>query len=53
MDTRIMDQISTCFNLYNSSGIRFGQATYASESCGSAIDHSNLISFSYNKKDLA
>ena len=24
MDTRIMDQISTCFNLYNSSGIRFG-----------------------------
>ena len=21
MDTRIMDQISTCFNLYNSSGI--------------------------------
>ena len=28
MDTRIMDQISTCFNLYNSSGIRFGQAKH-------------------------
>ena len=46
MDTRIMDQISTCFNLYNSSGIGIvlGQVRE---------DHSNLISFSYNKKDLA